>query len=999
MAGCPSCGRENADDARFCSACGTALAPAEPTREQRKVVTVLFCDLVGSTALGESTDPEALRGRMQRYFEDGRAIVERHGGVVEKFVGDAVMAVFGIPVSHEDDALRAVRAAAEMRTAIAEHELEARVGVNTGEVVVGGEGETLVTGDAVNVAARLEQAAPAGETYIGAETRLLVRDAVRVEAVEPLVLKGKSTPVGAFRLLEVISHAPSLARHPETPLVGRERERQRLWRDYEDAIADGTCRLFTLLGPAGIGKSRLVADFLERVGDSADLLRGRCLSYGEGITYWPLVEILLAIGVDPEDVIGTSPPETQLAFRRLVEARADDRPQVLVIDDLQWAEPVFLDLLEHVADLSRDAPIFLLCIARMELLDASPGWGGGKLNSTSLLLEPLRDGECAVLIEHLAQDSSLDEGLRDRITVASAGNPLYVEEMLAMVREHGGTPEIVVPPTIQALLQARIDSLDGEVRIVMERGSVEGEVFHRGAVAVLAPDPVRPAIGSHLATLVRKELIRATKPAFPEDEGFRFRHLLIRDAAYESLPKATRAELHERFADWLAGHDLVELDEILGYHLEQAHRYRAELDPEDPRLPDLATSVHEHLVAGGRAALDRGDFGAGVKLLRRGGAILAEDDPRRHALTPNIAYILWESGDVAGARSLLANALSMQSPALKARAMLVDDSMDAVAEGSLSSAERAERRAWALAALVAANDDEGLGFYWWAVALEHWFRCRAEETAAAGEQGLAHFARTGMYSPFAVELEGWTRGAYVFGPLPVSEGIERLKALRARGILAEARTSASLARLLAMAGDLEVARELQNTSRETIRQAGLVTTAAAMASHAAWIERCAGDLTAWEYAARSGIEELERLGERPYHATALADLALCVYLQGRYDEVATLCTTVRDLSPADDLVNFIYAEALEGAVHAQHGAFEEAERQCRRAVELADETDFVINRGETRLLLAESLLRARRDPEAVRLAREALSLLDAKGDMTGAARARERLDALGIALS
>ena len=349
--------------------CGASLTEPITTREERKVVTVLFCDLVGSTALGESTDPEALRARMRRYFEDLRAIIERHGGTVEKFVGDAVMAVFGIPVSHEDDALRAVRAAAEMRAAIAEHGLEARIGINTGEVVVGGEGETLVTGDAVNVAARLEQAAAAGETLIGAESRVLVRDAVKVEAVRPLALKGKSEPVEAFRLLEVIGGAGPLARHLETPLVGRERERQRLWRDYEDAVADRTCRLFTLLGPAGIGKSRLVADFLERVGDEADVLRGRCLSYGEGITYWPLVEILIAIGAEPDTVIGTSPPETQLAFRRLVETRTAVRPQVVVIDDLQWAEPVFVDLVEHVADMSRDAPIFLLCVARTELLD------------------------------------------------------------------------------------------------------------------------------------------------------------------------------------------------------------------------------------------------------------------------------------------------------------------------------------------------------------------------------------------------------------------------------------------------------------------------------------------------------------------------------------------------------------------------------------------------------------------------------------------------------
>ncbi len=491
-------------------------------------MTVLFCDLVGSTALGESTDPEALRARMRRYFEDLRTIIERHGGTVEKFVGDAVMAVFGIPISHEDDALRAVRAACEMRATVVEHGLDARIGVNTGEVVVGGDAETLVTGDAVNVAARLEQAAAAGETLIGAETRLLVRDAVEVEAVEPLVLKGKSEPVEAFRLVELVGDEP-VARRLETPLVGRERERQRLWRDYEDAVADGACRLFSLLGPAGIGKSRLVADFVERVGDSADVLRGRCLHYGDGITYWPLVEMLAPIGIDPEDVVASTPQETRVAFRRLVEDRAAERPQVVVVDDLQWAEPVFVDLVEHVADLSRGAPIFLLCIARTELLETRPDWGGGKLNATSLLLEPLAEDERGTLIDTLLGERSLDSSVRDRIVEASAGFPLYVEEMLAMLREQEDG-DVTVPPTIQALLQARVDSLESDLRIVLERAAIEGEVFQRGAVVELVPEDVRGHVETHLASLIRRELIwperaldverrRVPIPAHPRTRG------------------------------------------------------------------------------------------------------------------------------------------------------------------------------------------------------------------------------------------------------------------------------------------------------------------------------------------------------------------------------------------------------------------------------------------------------------------------------------------------
>ncbi|MGH3078246.1 MAG: adenylate/guanylate cyclase domain-containing protein [Gaiellaceae bacterium] len=1000
MTACPSCGHENADDARFCSACGTELGPTEQAREQRKVVTILFCDLVGSTALGESTDPEALRARMRRYFEDLRAILERHGGSVEKFVGDAVMAVFGIPVSHEDDALRAVRAASEMRAAIAEHGLEARIGVNTGEVVVGGEGETLVTGDAVNVAARLEQTAPAGEVLIGAETRILVRDAVTVESVEPLALKGKSQPVEAYRLVDVVPDADGLARHPETPLVGRVRERQRLWRDYEDAVADRTCRLFTLLGPAGIGKSRLVADFLERVGDSADILRGRCLSYGEGITYWPLVEIVHAIGVEADSVIGTSPPETQLAFRRLLEARAAERPQVVVIDDLQWAEPVFIDLVEHVADFSRDVPIFLLCIARTELLDVRPGWGGGKLNATSLLLEPLGAEDCAVLMNSLAASAPLDAGLQERITSASAGNPLFVEEMLAMVREHGGDGEIAVPPTIHALLQARIDGLDGDVRVVMERGSVEGEVFHRGSVDVLAPDPVRPAVESHLATLVRKELIRSTSPTFPEDEGFRFRHLLIRDAAYESLPKATRAELHERFADWLSRHDLVESDEIVGYHLEQAHRYRLELDPADPALSRLAPRTSERLAAAGRAAMDRGDFNAGRSLFRRATEILADDDPSRFALAPDLAMALLESEDLPAAQVALARARSAGDPVIAAIATVIENSMDFFGGGSIPLEERFARLEDSYRVLSAADNDEGLGYYWWSLAGEKWVSLQAAETAAACERGLEHFRRAGTYRR-TDDLLWWIRSAHVFGPTPVSEAIERVRELQREAgdsIALQAGAATTLARLLAMQGDFEQARELFAFGQDFYRSAGMTVSAAGVTLHGAWIEHHAGDTAATEAHLRQGVEELQALGNQAFFSTVAVRLAQLLYTEGRFDEARDMTAIAREASPPDDLINFVLANAIEGCLLSHEGGHQEAETLLRRAVEGVETTDFFFARADVHLMRAEALSLSGDAAAAAQAAAIALDVFDEKGDLTGGARARERLHEVGIAL-
>jgi class 3 adenylate cyclase len=969
----------------------------EEAREQRKVVTILFCDLVGSTALGESTDPEALRARMRRYFADLRTIIERHGGTVEKFVGDAVMAVFGIPVSHEDDALRAVRAASQMRAAIAEHGLEARIGVNTGEVVVGGESETLVTGDAVNVAARLEQAAAASEILIGSETRLLVRDAVTVEPVAPLTLKGKAAPVEAFRLVDVLGDAAPLARHLDTPLVGRERERQRLWRDYEDAIADSTCRLFTLLGPAGIGKSRLVADFLERVGDSADALRGRCLSYGEGITYWPLVEILVAIDVEPESVIGSSPPETQLAFRRLLEARAVERPQVVVIDDLQWAEPVFVDLVEHVADYSRDAPIFLLCVARTELLDLRPGWGGGKMNATSLLLEPLGAGECAELMERL--EAPIDPDLRERITAASAGNPLYVEEMLAMVREHGGDGEIAVPPTIHALLQARIDSLEGDVRVVMERGSVEGEVFHKGTVAELSPAPIRDGVGTHLATLVRKELIRSTTPQFPEDEGFRFRHLLIRDAAYESLPKATRAELHERFADWLSTHDLVERDEIVGYHLEQAHRYRAELDGGGAPLLDLGRRAADHLGVAGRGALDRGDWSAARALLRRARALLPEGSDERALLGPDLALALQEVGENAEAIAVAEEAATSRDPVIRARGEV------ALAELSFfvrhdSQLEFRERAAEAREALEQMGDDLGLAAYWRAEGFAHWSRLQAESARHAWERGRAHAEAAGA-GRFEVELGNMIMSALLLGPTPVDEALPRAEKAVGEatpGSVAEASALRVIGGLLSCKGETDEARQLHARGRATFREAGMLVSAAGWAMSESAIEWRAGNLDAQECVLRESMEILDELGDQFFFSTVVLCLANCLLLRRQPDdhEVAALCAVARERTLAGDLVNFVYLDGIEARRLAHAGSGHEAANLAQQAAETADTTDNFDVRSDAWHALAETLQLAGDREGAGRAAATSMAIREAKGDIAGAAALKRRYDELGV---
>jgi class 3 adenylate cyclase len=566
VATCAVCGYEAAAPFRFCPECG-ARADAHG-REQRKVVTVLFCDVVGSTSLGESMDAEALRSLLARFYEHARSIVERHGGVVEKFIGDAVMAVFGVPAVHEDDAVRALRAAAEIRAAFPELGIEGRIGVNTGEVVTGTE-ERLATGDAVNVAARLQQAAAPAEILVGGPTLELAGGMAEAEPVEPLALKGKSEPVPAWRLRGIATDAPE--RRLDTPMVGRERELATLVEAWERS-REGSCELVTIIGSPGVGKSRLAAELLSRV--DATVVRGRCLSYGEGITYWPVVAVLeqlephrARLELDPavedalEVVLGrggtSSTDEIAWAFRKLLEAVAAESPLLVVFDDIHWGEDAFLDLLEHIAFLSTGAPILLLCMARPELQERRTGWGG------LLRLEPLAADQARALMDARLGSESVDDDLRQRILRAAGGNPLFVEEMAAMVHA-SGNGDVDVPPTIQALLASRLDQLATPERSVLERGAVEGELFHHGAVSALSPD--EPQLSNRLTSLVRKEFVRPDKPQLAGTDAFRFRHLLIRDAAYHGMAKAERADLHERFADWLDEHagDLPERDELVG---------------------------------------------------------------------------------------------------------------------------------------------------------------------------------------------------------------------------------------------------------------------------------------------------------------------------------------------------------------------------------------------------------------------------------------------------
>ncbi len=613
----------------------------------RKVVTVLFCDLAGYTSTGDQLDPEALRSLQSRYFEDARTALERHGGTVEKFIGDAVMAVFGVPVLHEDDALRALRAAVELRDAVAALGFEARIGVNTGEVVAGA-GDALVTGDAVNVAARLEQAAEPGEILLGDPTLQLARDAVEVEAVEPVQAKGKPEPVPAFRLLRVVEGAPAFERRLDAPFVGRQGELARVRAAFDEALAERSCRLVTAFGPPGIGKTRLAREVAASLENQANVFVGRCLPYGEGITYWPLAEIFRQARAEDDwgsALAAGSPEDVAWEVRKWLEARARARPLTLVFEDIHWAESPLLDLIEHVADWSRDAPMLLLCLARPDFRDVRTAWSGD-----AITLEPLTGDESDELIESLLGGAPLDDEARGRIRDVAEGNPLFVEQLLAMIAD-GASPD-EVPATIQALLAARLDGLPEDERGILERASVVGADFEWEALAELAPDGRRPQ-GSKLAALVRKDLIR---PHEAIDDTFRFRHILIRDAAYERIPKAQRADLHERFAGWLDGRG-DEFEEILGYHLEQAHALSPRDRPRDGSKPRARGKGRSASRRGGPARVPARDLSAAADLLGRAEGLFPGDDHDRLALLPMLGRALTDQGEWDRAKALLLEAI------------------------------------------------------------------------------------------------------------------------------------------------------------------------------------------------------------------------------------------------------------------------------------------------------------------------------------------------------
>ncbi|MEP6807482.1 MAG: adenylate/guanylate cyclase domain-containing protein [Chloroflexota bacterium] len=1060
MIRCSNCGEENPERARFCLTCGTALAGSAPApKPSRKTVTIVFADVTGSTALGEQLDPESMRSLMSRYFDAARQVMERHGGTVEKFIGDAVMAVFGIPVLHEDDALRAVRAAADLRDAVAGLsesvaaergiEFSVRIGVNTGEVVVGDptSGQTMVTGDPVNVAARLEQAAPPGEILLGASTHQLVRDAVTVEATEPLRLKGKTEAVRAHRLISVDPDAAGHARRLDASLVGRERELALLSQALDRAIDERSAYLFTVLGPAGVGKSRLVAEFLAGQRDRATVYRGRCLPYGDGITYWPLREVVreaasitdadapadavskihaLVTGHERADLIAeqiagaiglseaaATPEEVAWAFRKLMESRARESPLVLLVDDIQWAEPTFLDLLEHVADWSRAAPILLLCLARPDLLDARPAWGGGKMNATAILLEPLSDDESRQLVDKLLGSVGLSEELTERVTQAAEGNPLFVEELIAMLvddgllqrSDDGGSWQVAgdlsaleVPPSVSALLAARLDRLNEAERDVIGRASVVGKVFEQAAIAELSSARVRPSVQRDLLALVRKELIRPDQSS-PDDDVYRFRHLLIRDAAYNALSKEVRADLHERFADWLvsaAGEGRMAYDEIVGYHLEQAYLYCRELNPDSPETDAIGERAIERLTAVGRRAYGRSDVRSAQSIFSSLLPLLKPADARYATVLATLAGIAYFGGELDEAERLfeasrdIADKHGHSGVALRSRIQLEhargmrDPAYDwSRLEAMLDAAQPVFEKA---------GDQLGLAHVWDLRAELRLIECQWTSVIEAQERALAaaeaigddHIRRTSLMSLCT---------AWWMGPTPVPEALEKVRAVaedEGRVIRLQP-AQMVIGVMLVMAGHVEDGLQAMRAGRAALGELGMELFRAATAMQIGEALTMAGQYDEAIAEMREGAETLERMGEKGMLSTLAGQLGIAVARVGQLDDAERNAFLARDATTAGDVMTQIVWRQALALVASGRGDHGRAEQLATAAIEFATRTDSPNARADAGALLADVLVAGGKAKAAGEVRREALALYEAKGNLTSAARIREAL--------
>ena len=956
---------------------------------ERKLATVLFVDLVSSTEQVAAADPEVVRRRISRFFEQVSHCIVLHGGTVEKFAGDAIMAAFGVPLAHEDDAERAVRAGVATLERVRELGLDARIGIESGEVVAEDGDSTFATGGAVNLAARLQQHAAPNEILVGPGAVRLLRDVVELEALHPIELRGWTDPVLASRVL-CVADPGTPVRGLSTPFVGREAELELFENTYARTVRDRRGSLVTVYGEPGVGKSRLVREFLDGV-EGATILSGRCLPYGEGVTYWPLAEMVKAsAGIaddDPSedarrklrdyceddavaDLLGLAvgvleavegeraQQEIAWAARGWAQQLAEAQPLVLVFEDVHWGEEPLLELIEHLASTIREAPLLLVCLARPELLDVRPTWGGGRVRSTTLELEALRPEESEELVIVLASELALDVDV-DRVLAKSEGNPLFVEETVRMLAEQRGDR---IPDTVQALIAARIDRLPAPQRVSLQRAAVIGRVFMRGALAHLSPE-VEDVDGCLEELLQRDLIVGEPRATMHGESAYKFKHVLIREVAYAGLSKTARADLHRAYADWLREHAGGELVEIRAFHLDQATRLLAELDGAAPL--ELRAEAAEAMTTAGRRALSRESFRSSRKLLLR--AVELEPTLERRFYAARAA---WRMNDFPAVlvemREVAADARADGEPELQGRALaalagatlwhradalgarqFVQEALDVLAAEPPEVRFEPLQIAYEIAAWV------GDGKEYEAYAQE-----ALEAARTAGRQDLEAVVIHSLVQAYVVKLELAKAGVLVIRAFELADqsgtAFSRATALATRGWLhlaserpVEAEADYAEAR--------ELFAELGNLSRESIITMFLGRAAFAQ-----------GDVIRAEKLLREAERTIKGLGDRGSLCEAQRSLAMVLVERGLIDEAERYALLARETVGPEDRMSLSTTTLALASVRAAQGRDEEAEQLFVAAVEGFHRYDLRALEHWALRYLAEFLRARGREDEAVR---------------------------------
>ena len=962
---------------------------------ERKLATVMFVDLVGSTHLVGATDPEVVRRRVSRFFDRVSHCIELHGGTVEKFAGDAVMAAFGVPHAHEDDAERAARAALGIKAAVLELELEVRIGLEAGEVVTEDAASTFVTGEAVNIAARLQQAAQPGEILVGPLAHRLADGVFRAEDVGLLELRGLQGAIHAHRILctkEETASARGL--RVTAPFVGRDEELELLANTWSRAVRDRRAHLFTVFGQPGVGKSRLVREFLAGV-EGATILAGRCLPYGEGITYWPLAEMVKsAAGISDDD-------PTAMAVEKLREACADDavadllglasgvldavtgdrsaqeiawaaqewaaqlaeaQPLVLAFEDIHWAEEPLLDLIAHLAGRVQGVPLLIICLARPELLDLRPSWAGGRLRSTAIELEPLAADESEQLLDALLADGELPRAQRATVLGKAEGNPLFVEETVRMLVERGAGGADAIPDTVQALIAARIDRLPAGAREMLRRGAVIGRVFWSGALAVLSPE--HEDVAAAIDELVGRELVtRESRSTITGEQAFRFKHVLIRDVAYAGVSKGARAELHRGFAHWLRTRGVDELEEIRAYHLDQAVRLLAELDGTAPT--ELAAETAEALTAAGRRALAREANRAGRKLLLRA-VELGPTLERRYEAARAARQLTDMPAVSAEMETVRAAAADAGDARLEGRALT------ALAEVALErDADVEVARELAEQALETLPEDDDVARYealgmlsqigWWigdAALIERHAEETLELARSMGRKDLEATALMDLGSVMQERLAPEEQWEPLFAR--ALELAEESGSFVARAWIARLRGQLHFRR-----DELDDAHEQFELAHKLFSEAGVATSTARTLNWLAMVQWRRGNLGEAERLLRDAVRMLTPLGDRGTLVESQRTLAQVLLELGRIDEAERFALESRSTVGAQDVSSRSTTRLALGLVRAAQGRDREAETLFREALEIVGESELCKHELEP-LRTIVSFLRSRgRDAEAM----------------------------------